>query len=392
MSDSMPVMANTTPRDATKTAASSTGLAKGLNTPLDSTNASSTGDPFSTVLNAQMDTASTPSLQFPTELLKIDPAAAEVAADTGNSLPADAAILGLPLMLPAADSTSSAIDSSGLSTAAINTGAVMKADNMIPVGLQTELATKPLSVISQGLPATENLATTLKQQITQAQQVQDQILPSAGLNQDKQILQMMTEKSQDAPLRDLSGVQANAPLAGHEATSQTAQVHTQQQHGVAALAGIGAGIATKTDMAPAPITVPPQHPGWNNAVSDRVQWMVGNNVHQADIRLDPPDLGSLEVRIQVNKDQATVMFSAPNQQVRDVLESAIPKLREMMSDMGLSLGDVGVSQESFKQRQAEFSQNNANSGLYAEDEIENQAMMDNTLGRRRNVGLVDTYA
>jgi flagellar hook-length control protein FliK len=45
----------------------------------------------------------------------------------------------------------------------------------------------------------------------------------------------------------------------------------------------------------------------------------------------------------VNGDQASVAFSSAHQEVRHALESALPRLREMMDQSGLSLGSATVS-------------------------------------------------
>lgn len=100
------------------------------------------------------------------------------------------------------------------------------------------------------------------------------------------------------------------------------------------------------------INVPVQQPQWSQQLGDRVQWMIGQNLHQADIQLSPPDLGALKVHIQMHGDQASVNFSSPHAQVRDALDAATPRLREMMHEAGLTLGDVNVSGQALAQHQS----------------------------------------
>ena len=108
----------------------------------------------------------------------------------------------------------------------------------------------------------------------------------------------------------------------------------------------------RNDITAQPITIPPTRPEWGNAMGERLQWMVNNNIQSAEIRLDPPELGSVEIKIVINKDTAQVNFVTHNAQARDALEQAMPRLREMFAETGVSLGDVNVSQESFKQQHA----------------------------------------
>ena len=79
--------------------------------------------------------------------------------------------------------------------------------------------------------------------------------------------------------------------------------------------------------------------------------LVGQNIQTAEIRLDPPELGALDIKIKVTNDVATVSITSAHTQVREALETAVPKLREMFEESGLSLGDVNVRQESFSQQE-----------------------------------------
>lgn len=118
------------------------------------------------------------------------------------------------------------------------------------------------------------------------------------------------------------------------------------------LAAVGLGTATQaataqTQMAPLNLG----QNAWETNLGSRLQMMVGQNVQTAEIRLDPPELGALDVKIKVTNDVASVNITSPHTQVREALETALPRLREMFAESGLSLGDVNVGQESFAQQQ-----------------------------------------
>ncbi|MDD8058605.1 flagellar hook-length control protein FliK [Shewanella metallivivens] len=72
--------------------------------------------------------------------------------------------------------------------------------------------------------------------------------------------------------------------------------------------------------------------------------MVSNGIQQAEIRLDPPELGHLTVKIQIQGDQTQVQFNVAQSQTRDLVEQAIPRLRDMLASEGLQLTDSHVSQ------------------------------------------------
>lgn len=108
---------------------------------------------------------------------------------------------------------------------------------------------------------------------------------------------------------------------------------------------------------PLPVTaidVPLRQPGWDQALSDRVVWVVNQKFQGAEIKLNPPQLGPIEVRIQMHHDQAQVSFTAQHGAARDALEAALPRLREMFAANGLGLGDVNVSQHSFAEQQRQL--------------------------------------
>lgn len=97
--------------------------------------------------------------------------------------------------------------------------------------------------------------------------------------------------------------------------------------------------------------------GWDNQLGQKVVWMVRGGEQSATLTLNPPDLGPLQVVLNVSNDQASVAFMAAQPEVREALEQALPKLRETMGDAGIKLGDASVSagsqdQQAFADRAA----------------------------------------
>jgi len=110
------------------------------------------------------------------------------------------------------------------------------------------------------------------------------------------------------------------------------------------------------------ITVSPENAQWNSQVGDRINWMVNNNMQRVEIRLDPPELGNLDIRLNMAKDnQASILIHVTHAGAKEAIESAIPRLREMFEQQGLELTDIDVSQQSFQQQQqSAFEQFNDN--------------------------------
>lgn len=161
--------------------------------------------------------------------------------------------------------------------------------------------------------------------------------------------------------------------------------------------------AQATPPAATQINVPFQQPGWDNALSERVVWMVNQKLQSAEIKLNPPQLGPIEVRLNLSGDhhnQAQVSFTAHHGAVRDALEQALPRLREMFQASGIDLVDVNVSDQSPDERPAQaFGNDSGSSDSHAagladlELELETEQaggmiMLDSSTSR----GVIDYFA
>ena len=104
------------------------------------------------------------------------------------------------------------------------------------------------------------------------------------------------------------------------------------------------------------VAIPLRQAGWGQALGEQVQWMVGNKLQGAEIRLNPAHLGPMEVRVQIQNDQATISFTAQHGMVREALEAAIPRLREMLGESGLQLNNVTVSDQSLAEQRRQEAQ------------------------------------
>ena len=98
-------------------------------------------------------------------------------------------------------------------------------------------------------------------------------------------------------------------------------------------------------------------PAWAQGMGKQILWMANQNISSAEIRLNPAHLGPIEVRLDINEDQINVALSSRHANVREAMEMALPKLREMFDSNGLSLADTDISQQSFAQQRE---QNTAN--------------------------------
>ncbi|TDO98296.1 flagellar hook-length control protein FliK [Marinomonas balearica] len=87
----------------------------------------------------------------------------------------------------------------------------------------------------------------------------------------------------------------------------------------------------------------PTSPEWAGEMSQKVSILKADGIKTAHIHLDPPELGSLTVKVQVDHDgNAQVSFVASSQMARDAIESQLSRLREMLAQQGMNLDNVDV--------------------------------------------------
>ncbi|WP_295472533.1 flagellar hook-length control protein FliK [uncultured Pseudomonas sp.] len=92
--------------------------------------------------------------------------------------------------------------------------------------------------------------------------------------------------------------------------------------------------------------------GWSEGIVDRVMYLSSQNLKSAEIKLEPAELGRLDIRVNMAPDQQTqVTFMSAHVGVRDALESQVSRLRESFSQQGLGQVDVNVSDQSQQQAQ-----------------------------------------
>jgi len=116
-------------------------------------------------------------------------------------------------------------------------------------------------------------------------------------------------------------------------------------------------VNTSTVTAPATqlvISTPITQRPWGNEFSQKITWMATQQEQHAELHLNPAQLGPVDVVIKVSGDQATAQFTSAHAAVREVIEQSIPKLREMLADNGIMLGNTTVSDQTPREQRGEF--------------------------------------
>jgi len=153
------------------------------------------------------------------------------------------------------------------------------------------------------------------------------------------------------------------------------------------------------DATPAATYAGVQAPLHSNAFAPelgaRVSLLAVDGVQQAELQLNPADMGPVSVQITVDGSQAQVSFHALQAETRQALEQSLPDLAAALQGQGLTLSGGGVFQQA--QRDADHGEDGSEAGRSSGPSRGGNDRVGGTAGAsaaplRRSVGLLDTFA
>ncbi len=147
------------------------------------------------------------------------------------------------------------------------------------------------------------------------------------------------------------------------------------------------------------VTTPVGNNGWAHDFSQKIVWMSTQQTQTAELHLNPPDLGPLNVVMKISDNQLTAQFTSPHSSVRDAVENALPRLREILADNNITLGNATVSDQAPRDRNGDGFMNQGSGSPAIRDISYNVAGPDEsssttsqTISVRRHNGMLDTFA
>ena len=124
-----------------------------------------------------------------------------------------------------------------------------------------------------------------------------------------------------------------------------------------------------------------------DAVKDKVMLMISQKLQQFDITLDPPELGNMQVRVNLQGEQASVNFVVQNQQTKEALEQNMHKLRDLLANQGVDVGDANVEQQS---AQSQHSNQDSNTDTKQHNNLPNTLEANDVVTQNLSVKVVDS--
>jgi len=135
---------------------------------------------------------------------------------------------------------------------------------------------------------------------------------------------------------------------------------------------------------------------WSQQFGEKIVWLAKNDQQSAQININPPELGPVQITLNLSGDQAKVVFASPHAEVRQAIESALPQLKEMLSSAGISLGQTNVGANMAQQNPDNPYQTGNGKHLPGENAIlpaNDKALSTSTSSvLQRGRGLVDLFA
>tara|TARA_B100000745_G_scaffold187535_1_gene123013 strand:- start:83 stop:1531 length:1449 start_codon:yes stop_codon:yes gene_type:complete len=121
---------------------------------------------------------------------------------------------------------------------------------------------------------------------------------------------------------------------------------------------------------PSSIATPVSHPAWPSQLGQQLIQLVQRGGEQhVQMKLHPAELGPLSISLKMTEHGAQAQFLSAHAQVRQVIEQAIPQLREALAEQGISLSDTSVGEQGFSNQQEAFAQHSTGSSAGGESGV-----------------------
>jgi len=117
----------------------------------------------------------------------------------------------------------------------------------------------------------------------------------------------------------------------------------------------------------------------------RLQWIYQQAISRAEILMDPPELGPISVKLTKVNGETNILFQVANSVTKDMIEENLSKLKELLAEQNINLGDAQVAHQRENNQDSNQS-NQTTSDLSHDNEPQTEQFENYT-----SVGLLDTY-
>ena len=203
-----------------------------------------------------------------------------------------------------------------------------------------------------------NINTGLEMNLLQSNSLQ----PFDGLSLTSELSGLMTDKIQTLPnalsqQQLFSATQSSQVASLIQTATAAVSPHSDSAFVITNPAVNSLSNINLPTISPTEITEAFGRTAWSQGMGKQVLSMVNQNIGSAEIRLNPAHLGPIEILIDMSEDQVNVSLSSRHAIVREAMEQALPRLREMLDENGFSLADADISKHSFAEQREQNTEN-----------------------------------
>ena len=235
-----------------------------------------------------------------------------------------------------------------------------QANTLSAVAVATE-SSKSLSVMAQHLNQNTTPDIMTASDLEDEGELNERFLgsesTSTSATSKKSTLELMTTPQAPVALKTLTSAEANINLAlalNEDPTSQSLdELIDGEMIEKGELEAKSNSLERKQDDQTLKLSKGQQ--AWGDALTERITMNAAKDIKQVTIHLDPPELGSLELKLHIKDDQQTqVHVQVQNHQVKEALESSAHRLRDMLAGQGLELSEFDVQADTGRGDQSAF--------------------------------------
>lgn len=126
-------------------------------------------------------------------------------------------------------------------------------------------------------------------------------------------------------------------------------------------------------------------------LAHRLQWIVKQGLVSAEIMLDPPELGPLHVKITHVNGESNILFQVAHTNTKELLDNNLPKLKEMLLEQGINIGEAQVQHHQSQQDSPDNSEKNSQSNDITASELELDQHSNQIIQLLSSEQLIDIY-
>lgn len=137
-------------------------------------------------------------------------------------------------------------------------------------------------------------------------------------------------------------------------------------------------------------------PQWQESLAQQIILFKRHNIEQAEIRLNPEELGSLQIKLSMHDGKMQLHMAAAVGVVKGILESALPYLRTSLAEQGIELQQTEVTDFTTMMENDQSSQFQQQFSASHQDTVNilsnNEVLLDPTLPKPNNQEGLSVFA